>query len=288
VTVRFSPDRLGNAKADIQVDGIPRITNLDVGAARDYPIAGLNRYRSHTLEVIVRAGTVSVEGLTLSTENRIAVTWNRLGDYQALKALRDIVGGEYYFDNRNRTVYHDPVRGDDLTNLNQLWLREGDNLLSFVPLFDQTVIQNVCYFGGYGEGAFQIGVVVESDAVDESGLTSIERFGRKRFSYTNKECQDSASGALEGLQQANAKALPQRAYTSTVSDAVAALILPGDTCRITHSALGGTRTLRALEVSRSSSGAAATVTWGDRLTTLSPGAQYAALKHKVDQLLRSY
>lgn len=287
VTVIFAAGGAG-ATCDVLVDGELRVSDLDVSVADSYAVTGLDRYRAHLLEIVCTGGTVKVSGLTISPENRIAVTWNRLGVYQALKALRDIVGGEYEFDTRDRTVYHDSSRGINVTTGNLLWLREGQNLGSFTVATDESQVGNRGYGGGYGDGAFQIGVVVDATETDDSGNTSQDLYGVQRFAYTNKDAQDVATLALDTYTETNKRAFPKVTYRATVSDADAAYLEPGDTCRVTHTLLGGTKTLRVLEVTRRSDGNAATVLWGDRITSDDPSSQYASLQRRVDQLLRKY
>lgn len=276
------------ARADILIDGVLHAEGLDVSEARSYEIAGLNRYRPHLLEVIVRGGTVKVCGLVQSTENRIAVRWNRRPVYQALLDLQEQVGGEYEFNTRDQIIFHTERRGLDLTETNLLWLREGVNLGELSQSVDQTQPGNRCYGAGYGDEAFQLGIVVDADVTDDEGLTSQERFGVLRFGYTNKEARDLVTLAEDARREANARALRADTYNAVVEDTYAAHLHPGDTVRVTHTALGAdgrpaTKTLRVLQVVRSSSDQAAKVTFGVR-PPVAVGTQYAALKRAVDRL----
>jgi hypothetical protein len=287
VTVRFAAGG-GSAKADILVDGVLQVSGLAVSSAATYAIAGLNPYRSHVVEVVVNTATVKVLGLTISSENRIAVTWNRLDVYSALRELRALVGGEYEFDTAARVIRHWAARGDDLTAANLVWFREGANLASFEPDTETSEIRNRCYYGGHGDGAFQLGCVVDSTALDSvTGLTSIAMYGVHRFAITNKDVNDTASALAEAMVEVERQAFPTATYRSTIPDAEVGYLIPGDTVQITHQSIG-TKKLRCLEVSRSSEGGAATVIWGDRATARDAAALNYDVRRKVDQLLRAY
>ena len=108
------------------------------------------------------------------------------------------------------------------------------------------------------------------------------------FPYTNKDAADLATLAEDTRREANARALPADTYTGTVEDPIAAYLHPGDTVRVTHSALGtegdpATKSLRVLQVSRVSSEQAAKVTFGTR-PPIDMGMQYATMKRAVDRL----
>ncbi len=290
VTVRFESGGAG-ALADILVDGVYRATDLDVSAARNYEVTELNRFRPHILEIIVKAGTVKVAGLTQSTENRIAVSWLRLGVYQASLELQDLVGGEFEFDTRDKVIHHLARRGIDLTETNLLWFREGVNLVDFEPAVEQVELGNRAYGAGYGDGAFQIGCVIDADVTDDDGNTSQDRFGVLRFAYRNRDAKDLATLAEDTLREANARALPVATYTSHIEDRYATYLHVGDTCRVTHTALSQdgatptTKTLRVRQIDRASDSNVCGVTWGAR-PTQNPTTQYAAFKRTVDQLMR--
>lgn len=285
VTVNFAAGGAG-ALADILVDGVAKVSNLSVASAVSYQITGLNKYRSHALEIVVKAVKVSVSGLTVSHENRIAATWNRGKVYDALRELKTLVGGEFWFDTASKTVWHDPTQGEDLTAANILWLREGKNLSDFEPETVRGEIANRLYYGGHGDGAFQVGVKVDSTATS-GGSTSQALYGIKRFSYTNKDVKDLASATAEALEKVEEKAFPQNTWSSKVPDDDAAYMIAGDTVQVTAETLG-TEKLRALQISRSSKGGPASVLWGDRITLTDPAAQSEAVRRSVEKLLHAH
>lgn len=286
VTVSFAAGEAGSV-ADILVDGVSRVVDLAVETARDYEITGLNRYRSHSLEVVVGAAKkVAISGLTLSAENRIAVTWNRMTVYDALRELKGLVGGEYYFDTARQIVYHDATQGEDLTANNIMWFREGVNLADFVPEDELSAVQNRIYWAGYGEGAFQIGLTLNSTDTDGDGNTSQTLYGVQRFSHTNRDIRDLAAGTAEAEQKVEAGAFPMKTYRGSVPDDDAAYLAPGDTVQVTHQTIGTVK-LRVLEVTRTSDGGTASVLWGDRVLARDPAAQLQDIRRKVEQLLRT-
>lgn len=287
ITVGFATGS-GNARASIYIDGELEIGNHPVSTATFYTVENLDRHRPHLLEIVAKAGTVAVSGLTLSAENRIGVTWHRLGIYQALRALRDMIGGEMEFDTRNRLIAHELALGQNVSETSALWLREGHNIEQLAPTYEVAEIVNRCYFGGYGDGAFQIGAVIDADIVDDLGRRSQDVYGTQRFVHTNKNCGDLASAITEALQEANRNAFPRRIYAASVLDDIATLLYPGDTVRVTHSVLGGTRVLRVLSVTHASERGSAQVQLGDRPHLTSPATQFANMQRRLDQLLNTY
>jgi hypothetical protein len=285
ITVAFAAGGAG-AKADVKIDGVTVIAGLSVATATSYSVEDLNRYRSHVLEVVVNAVKVSISGLTISSENRIPVTWNRLTVYDALRELQNLVGGEYYFDTVTQTIYHDLAQGDDLTAASVLWLREGQNLLSFVPETTSQV-HNRLYYGGHGDGAFQLGLRVDSTDTNDDGDTSQTLYGVRRFAHTNKDVKDLASAWAEALREVEKNAFQTKTYRASVRDTDAALMIPGDSVQVTHQLIG-TQTLRVLEIIRHSNGNPAHLLLGQRTLVMDAAAQSEAVRRKVDQLLRTY
>ena len=284
ITVHFATAGIGSG-ADIRVDGVVAARGLDVSVARDYAITDLDRYRSHVIEVVVSAGAVSISGMTVSTENRISVSWSRATVYEALRDLQNMVGGEYYYDTAARYIYHDQTQGQDVTEASLLWLQEGVNLVSFVPNTTNE-IDNRLYYGGAGDGAFQI--VLRADSTEtQDGYTSQDLYGVQRTAYTNKDVRDWHGAWTEALREVEKNAFQRQTYTAEVLDADAALLAAGDSVRVTHQLIG-TQTLRALEIIRHSNGNPASLLLGQRTLVMDAAAQSEAVRRKVDQLLRTY
>jgi len=244
ITVHFATAGIGSG-ADIRVDGVVAARGLDVSVARDYAITDLDRYRSHVIEVVVNAGAVSISGMTVSTENRISVSWSRATVYEALRDLQNMVGGEYYYDTAARYIYHDQTQGQDVTDASLLWLQEGVNLVSFVPNTTNE-IDNRLYYGGAGDGAFQI--VLRADSTEtQDGYTSQDLYGVQRTAYTNKDVRDWHGAWTEALREVEKNAFQRQTYTAEVLDADAALLAAGDSVRVSHAVLGVTVTTIEVE-----------------------------------------
>ncbi|MBN1632288.1 MAG: hypothetical protein JW990_21230 [Thermoleophilia bacterium] len=285
VTVNFAAGGAG-AKADILVDGEAKVTGLSVAAATSYAVAGLNKHRSHVIEVIVNAVKVSVSGFTLSTENRIAVNWNGLSVMEALRELKKLVGGEYLFDTVELRIYHDATQGYDLTASDIGWLREGVNLVSFVPMTQIGEIQNLGYVRGAGDAPFQLSVKMASTGTDDSGNTSEDLYETQRFLHINKDIRDRASLVAEAMAIVEEKAFPQVSYQATALNQDAEYFHAGDSVQVTQE-LVGTDDLRILELTRKSSSPETTILMGDRIKTYSPASHSEEIRRQVQRLLRA-
>lgn len=286
IQLAFAGSGLG-ATVDILVDGVTKASAFPVATTCSKLIDGLNRYRTHVLEIVVKTVGCHLSGATISTENRIAVTWNRLSVYEALRELKAQVGGEYSYDTGAKTIYHSTLQGAYVTDNNLVWLREHVNLENLVPDTEVSVVANRLYWSGYGDGAYQIGLVVDAVGVDEDGNTSQTLYGIKRRAYTNKDIKDLAAGYAEARALVEASAFPVRTYAGTAIDTDAAYLRPGDTVRVTHTVIG-TKELRVLEMTRRTGEATAAVRFGTRVTARDATMQTELMRRQVARLLRAY
>lgn len=283
LTVRFG-DGDAEARVDILIDGEVKVANMLVPG--EYSIGDLARDWTHVIEVVVRGDKrVVIEGLELSGENVLAVTWSSATVYEALQELAKLTGGELAYNTAERIIYHDPRQGVDLTSAGMLWLREGVNLGAFERMTSRA-IRNTVYYRGAGDPPFQLAVKLSSEDTDDEGKTSIERFGVRRFPFPNRETTDLSSAMREALEEAERQAFPEYSYTSEIPDDLAARLAPGDTCRVTHQALGGTEELRALEIVRPAESGSATVTWGKRSMLQNPFVYTERLNRRLERLER--
>jgi hypothetical protein len=286
IELNFAGSGLG-ATVDILVDGVARSTDFPVASVCAKTVDGLSRYRTHVLEVVVKAVGCHLSGASISAENRVAVTWNRLGVYEALRELKAMVGGELSFDTSAKTIYHDILQGQYVTDSNLVWLREGYNLENLVPDAEVSEIVNRLYWSGYGDGSYQIGLVVDAVGVDEDGNTSQTLYGVKRGTHTNKDIKDLAAGFAEARGMVEASAFAARTYSGTVLDTAAAYLRPGDVVRVTHTLIG-TKELRVLEMTRRTGEAKAAVRFGNRVTARDATMQTEIMRRQLSSLLRAY
>ena len=263
--VHFEAGESGSL-VDIIIDGDTRVAGLVVETARDYSITGLERARMHTLEIVVGADKkVAVSGAVLSSENLLALTFDRVPVYEALQEMEKAAGGEMAYDTADRSIYYDAVQGYDLTATGVLMLVEAENLASFTPRYGRQSLCNRLYQFGSGEGAFQLGVRVDSNTHDAAGHQSKDLYGVRRLVQVGRELTDAAAVEAAARRTVEAQAWPAQSYESTVAHELAGLIEPGDTVTIAHRVLPeGEQSIRALQVDRSSDGQAATVLWGRR------------------------
>jgi len=285
IAVNFAAGGAG-AQADILVDGEVQSTRWDVSGAGTYTVSNLDKYHSHVLEVIVKAVKVSISGLEVSSENRIAVTWSRLSAYEALSALREIVGGEYAFDTAARVISHDEMQGDDLTALNMVWLREGVNL-NLDPEVQISSVRNEIHYAGHGDGAFQLSLTMKSTATDAEGNTSEDLYGTQRFVSVNKDTKDMASAIAEAARLVEENPFPLISYSGDCSVGDGECIQVGDTVRMTSEVLG-TDSVRVLQITRRSGSRRVGLTLGQRVTITDHTAVLEAVRQQVAQLLRKF
>ena len=213
------------------------------------------------------------------------MNWHKLDVYQFLKELQDLVGGEYAFDTIAQQIFHDETQGQDLTEAGVLWLREGHNLGNLVPETIVGEVKNRLYYEGYGDDMFRISVMADATGTNDDGDTSRDLYGVQRFTYRNPDTRDLASAWAEALRLVEKEKFPLSTWRTPVEDTVAALIVPGDSVRVTHQLIG-TKTLRVLEIIRRSDGSEASLLLGERAVAMDSAAQRAALRRTVDRLLR--
>jgi hypothetical protein len=179
------------------------------------------------------------------------------------------------------------LQGAYVTDNNLVWLREHVNLENLVPDTEVSEVVNRLYWSGYGDGAYQIGLVVDAVGVDEDGNTSQDLYGVKRGAYVNKDIKDLAAGYAEARVRVEASAFPVRTYAGTAIDTDAAYLRPGDTVRVTHTLIS-TRELRVLEMTRRTGEATVAVRFGTRVTARDATMHTELMRRQVARLLRAY
>ena len=277
VTIGFAAGGAG-AQAKIRINGVQyeasgtslvRGTDpVDVSAAVSLTCAGLDPTNDHIVEIEVAAVTVRFTGLTVSTDNLISMRWDVTTTvYQALASLQKAVGGEMHFDTVNRVVHHVAARGQDLKSNNVVEFRRGKNITKMGRTKDRTKIVNRLTGLGYGEGEYQLVVTVDATGTDPvTGLTSIETYGVRRGTYTDKDCKSLAAMTKTLLRLVEESCWESVSYKVEVLDSTAALCEPGDTGHFVYG--DANVTLRILEISRSNDGGAATLAVGSLKTEL--------------------
>lgn len=284
VTVRFAAGGTG-ARAKIRVNGVVAVASLDVSAATDYTVSGLDPANDHIVEVEVAAVKVSFKGLIVSTENLISMRWDWKTVYEAIVAIREAVGGELSFDTVNRVITHATSVGQDLKAANVVEFRRGLNIVEMSRSEGRGKLVNRLTGLGYGEGEYQLAVTVDATSVDAStGKTSIQTYGVQRGTYTDKECKSLATMTATLQRMVEQSCWYRNSYTVKVTDAAAALCSPGDTGHFVYRDIN--EHLRILEIARSTDAAEATLQVANIEEDLT--ARLEATRKELATLSRSY
>lgn len=232
VTIAFAAGG-GSSTMQVTVDDEVHVLSLDVSAAGSYIVSGLSTDVEHLLELEVLTGTVAITGLTLEPVRRLSVRWNYKPITECLDELLKTAGGEIAFDTANKVMYHDSRQGVDQSAANLLEFVQGYNVLQMEIKEQRTDVVNRLHYLGYGEGATQLSLIMESTSTVD-GLTSSQTYGLRQGVYVNKDVSDLASAQAEAAMLIEDLAWPKVSYTTTVPSEDGVLLDPGDTVRFAY------------------------------------------------------
>ena len=293
VTIKFAAGGSGRT-CKIRINGVQyqasgttlvRGTNaVSVASAVNLTLSGLDPANDHIVEVEVVTGPVRVMGFEVSTANLISMRYeNATNVYEAIAGIQKAVGGEMRFDTVAKTITHVPQLGQDLRASNVLEFRRGVNITHFQPNKDRKKIVNRLTGLGYGEGENQLMVSVDATGMRD-GRTSIEKYGIRRGTYTDKDCKSVATMVETLRRLVEISCWTTDSYTVRCLDSAAALCAPGDMGHFIYK--DENLQLRILEITRDNVGGAAVL----RVAALDDDVadEIVAIKRELSTLQRGF
>jgi hypothetical protein len=281
ITVNFAAGGTA-ARAAIYVDGQYRAT-ISVSSNNSYSVYQLDRHLEHLIQIRVESGTVIINSVEISSENRVSIRAYYRKLYDLLQDVKSLVDGELYFDSTGRVIYLSPPRAENVTDQSIVEFRRGSNLLEYETSEETDDIANDIILVGYGDPPTQL-VTRMQDTSERGGSTSEAEYGRITEVAFEPDVADTETAFRRMKRILEDRAWGRKPGRAVVPWKDTSLLRPGDMVRVTWDE---EETLRVISIRRETGTSEAVIQFGAHPRTYDPVLYTLELNQKMEQLLRS-